>query len=55
MRMVATLSVGIVIPFVVGAVGSAYSGIKRATAIGIAYAALAGGLADQAEAHPRGL
>ncbi|HYI23670.1 MAG TPA: MFS transporter, partial [Candidatus Limnocylindrales bacterium] len=44
-RLMATLSVGIVIPFVVGAVGSSYSGIKRATAIGIAYAALAAGSA----------
>jgi MFS family permease len=41
MRIVSTFAVGLVLPFVIGAVGTVYSGIKRATAIGLAYAGLA--------------
>jgi len=37
-RLISTLSVGIVLPFMIGAVGTVYTGIPRATAIGLAYA-----------------
>jgi MFS family permease len=44
-RFVATLSVGVIIPFAIGAVGMSYTSIKRATAIGLAYAAYGGATA----------
>ncbi len=44
-RLLGTLSVGIVLPYAIGVVGVSYGGIKRATAIGIAYAALGAGTA----------
>jgi DHA2 family multidrug resistance protein-like MFS transporter len=39
-RLISTMSVGIVLPFVIGSVGTVYSGIPRATAIGLAYSGL---------------
>jgi DHA2 family multidrug resistance protein-like MFS transporter len=44
-RLMATLSVGLVLPYAIGVVGVTYGGIRRATAIGIAYAAFGAGAA----------
>ncbi len=41
MRVISTLSVGMILPFVIGAVGTVYSGKRRATAIGLTYSGLA--------------
>ncbi len=44
-RFVGALAAGLVIPFAIAAVATAYSGTARATAIGLAYAGLGAGVA----------